>query len=258
MTIGFSQLGNYGRMGNQMFQYAALRGISDNLGYDWRVPTQDKFRNTFHSTSNIFDCFTLEEAKSKMEDVQFQYMIDDSNLPNTFDERIYYTCLDNTDLIGYYQSPKYFEKIEDIIKKEFTFIKKSPVQVERYISLHVRRGDYLLYSHILPPQNEKYFKDALSNFDKNLKVVVSSDDIEWCKNSDIFKSDRFVFSEANPYDDLLMISKACGNIISNSSYSWWGAYLSGNSNVVIPKNWFGPAAPHHKAEEFLKEGWIAL
>jgi hypothetical protein len=258
MTIGFTQLGNYGRMGNQMFQYASLRGVAANLGYDWVVPTQEKFKGTYHSTSNIFECFTLEKARANMSDVNFKFLMKERDNTNAFDERIFYTCLDETDLMGYFQSPRYFNNIEQEIKNEFTFIKKSPLNVSEYIFVHVRRGDYLLYPYILTVQNEEYYRQGLSCFDSSLPVVVMSDDIEWCKNASVFQGKRFIFSEFNPYDDLLIMSKSLGGITSNSTYGWWGAYLSNSKNVIIPSNWFGPAAVGHSASEFLINDWMML
>lgn len=259
MAISFSNLGNYGRIGNQMFQYASLRGIANNLNYDWVVPPQENFLHTYHSTSNIFNCFKLEEARKNIKNIKFDNIWSEPN-SNYFDPSIFYGCLDNTDLIGYLQSYKYFEKIEEIIKKEYEFlINENPIKLEKYISLHVRRGDYVGLEHILPTQNFEYYKEALENFDNTIPVVVCSDTIEWCKQQEIFSEERFIFSNFNPYEDLYIISQSSGIIMSNSTFAWWGAYLNENNNkVVMPKNWFGPGAPAHSPEEFLIKDWIMI
>ena len=254
MAIGFSNLGNYGRLGNQMFQYAALRGIAHKNNLHWIIPKQEKFKETYHSTSNMFECFTLNKARSLMFDHNFRYLYHESEYTNKFKEDIFLGCKDDTDLLGYFQSPKYFEEIQDEIKNEYTLIdNEKNIDPDHYISLHVRRGDYIGLGHILPTQNIDYYMNALDRLDKNLHVVVSSDDIDWCKS--VFHDDRFIFSTGSPYDDMKIMIQATESILSNSSYAWWGAYLSGNKNVIIPSNWFGPMAPHHSTEEFLMEGW---
>jgi hypothetical protein len=65
-------------------------------------------------------------------------------------------------------------------------------------------------------------------------------------------------SGLDPYKDMLIMSQANGNIISNSTYAWWGAYLSKNKNVVMPKNWYGPMASTHSNKEYLVSGWIEV
>lgn len=248
MPIGFTNIGTYGRLGNQMFQYAALRGIANQKRYKWILRNQD---------SELFKCFEMKEARASIGQFNFSSVFHPSeNMTNIFDQSIYEHCEDNTDLFGYFQSPKYFRDIESTIRKEFTFIQKdNPFKIKRYLSLHVRRGDYLKIERFLPTQTTEYYQNALKYFDPKMPVIVCSDDINWCKENEFFQKERFIFSTNNTYDDMLTMSQASGNIISNSSYSWWGAYLSRNKDVVIPKNWFGPKRPHHSAIEYLQDGW---
>lgn len=258
MAIGFSNLGNYGRMGNQMFQYAALRGIANQRNFDWVVPTQDKFKNTYHSTSNIFECFKLEEARKNMIDIEFEFKITEPPT-NIFSDYLFYSCPDNSDLIGYFHSKRYFSTINKIICKEFEFIENiKSIDVDKYISLHIRRDDYIGFEGVCPQQTIEYYIEALKHFDKKIPVVISSDDPKWCEEQKIFSSQRFIISKLNPYEDMLTMSKACGNIISNSTYAWWGAFLSKNKNVVMPKNWYGPMASQHSNKEYKMSGWIEV
>lgn len=258
--IGFTNLGNYGRLGNQMFQYAALRGIANQNSFSWVVPEQEKFKNTYHSTTNIFECFELLEARSNMQDVVFEELIHENASSNRLDEKIFYSCPDNVDLLGYFHSRRYFTSITNVIRKEFTFInKKNPVDLKNYISLHVRRDDYVgWFESICPQQNAEYFINSLELFDKKFPVIISSDDINWCSQQEFFQGKRFIFSEFNAYEDMLIMSNASGNIISNSTYAWWGAFLSKNKNVVLPKNWYGPLASHHSNKEYIIPGWIEM
>ena len=109
------------------------------------------------------------------------------------------------------------------------------------VSIHVRRGDY-----VVPPHdafytnlcNTDYYEKAIALFPSE-KFLVFSDDIPFCKT--YFKGEQFEFSEGrSEIEDLnLMASCKRGNIIANSSFSWWGAYLSGNpgNKIIAPKNW---------------------
>ena len=80
----------------------------------------------------------------------------------------------------------------------------------------------------------------MNHFDKDLPVLVFSDDIEWCKQQKLFETDRFLFSE-NTWNlvDLCMQTLCKYHIIANSSFSWWGSYLANSEKTVAPKKWFG-------------------
>jgi len=111
--------------------------------------------------------------------------------------------------------------------------------VSNYTSLHVRRTDYVQKAGFHPPCSMEYYEKALSIIEGN--VLVFSDDLDWCKET--FLGDRFTFISGNrDYQDLFLMSMCKNNIIANSSFSWWGAWLNTNLNkkVIAPKKWFGP------------------
>jgi hypothetical protein len=85
---------------------------------------------------------------------------------------------------------------------------------------------------------------------------VFSDDINWCKNLDIFKG--FQFSQRSAYEDLQLMSLCDMHIIANSSFSWWGAYLSSSNKVIAPRNWFGPALPDHDPSGYYLPEWTVI
>jgi len=118
--ISFNQLGNLGRLGNQMFQYASLRGIAANRGFDFCIPPEDSFGvsdpNVKNSDTNIYTAFDLDHCNKFLRPNQ---LVKESGYH--FDEKIFNTCEDNSDLYGYFQSEKYFKHIEDDIRKDFTF-----------------------------------------------------------------------------------------------------------------------------------------
>jgi len=143
----------------------------------------------------------------------------------------------------------------------------------RKIFLHIRRGDpklpwaYVNLQNAHPVQTWDYYERALSHFPEDIPVVVFSDVIEWCKEQDFFKPDRFILSETTdefsdgqrvPWTDLCLMSLCTDAIIANSSYSWWGAWLIDNPNktVVAPKNWFGPQFNHYDMSDLIPDKWI--
>ena len=108
------------------------------------------------------------------------------------------------------------------------------------IALHVRRGDYITNSDNHPPCSQEYYENALSRFDGDRTVVIFSDDSNWCRET--FKEDRFLISEGEDnLTDLCMMSLCSDFIIANSSFSWWGSWLSKNDKkrIIAPKKWFG-------------------
>ena len=165
---------------------------------------------------------------------------------------------DSVRLYGYFQSPKYFDHRRKEILKLFSpppgielnlpteyldIIKRDDT-----VAIHVRRGDYLKgvnkdIFHQLPESS--YYKDALARFDqKKHHFVIFSDDTEFAQKMHAFeglKNLAFV-KGLKTHEDLYLMSRCKNHIIANSSFSWWGAYLSENRNVVCPAKWFGPGA----------------
>lgn len=238
--IGFNHLGRHGRLGNQMFQYAALRGISSLKGYDFCIPNSD-FRSEWED-HQLFLAFELPNLKRMKilpdyyyQEKQFHYDPDYVN-----------NCPDNVSLHGYFQSEKYFKHIEDSIREDFKF-KANIIDAceeffnyEQMISLHIRRTDYVSNSVNHPPCPLTYYEESLKKFDSEIPVMIFSDDVQWCKKQDLFSSDRFLISE-NKWNlvDLCLMSMCSHHIIANSSFSWWGAWLSKSKNVIAPSKWFG-------------------
>ena len=249
MTLGFNALGRMGRLCNQMFQYAAVKGISKNIGTDFCIPNHqhavdDGIGNM--QRTELFDLFDLECNIGFLNNghapvVQERFF--------HFDEELFKLCPDHVDLRGYFQSEKYFKHIEKEIRRDFTFkdeiltpCKEMIEGVEKPIALHVRRTDYVKNSDNHPVCTIEYYKAALDHFDSDRNVIVFSDDPLWCHDEGTFADDRFLISENDHLLDLAMMRLCSDFIIANSSFSWWGAWMSTNENkkVIAPKNWFGP------------------
>ena len=241
-------LGNLGRLGNQMFQYAALRGLANKHGYEYCLPPREVVAtydlNSANSDITIFECFKIPDSPRMI--TNFPKIME-----STFalDSNFWDNCPNNISLCGYFQTEKYFKHIENDIFDAFTFVDeiKEPTEnafVERFgdtevISAHLRRGDYLQYSHH-PVQDLEYYEKGLSYMPKNIPVMVFSDDIEWCKRQELFKDERFIFSEGNNTGVDLYLQTLCKyHIIANSSFSWWGSWLANSKQTIAPKKWFG-------------------
>ncbi len=164
------------------------------------------------------------------------------------DEQTYVdNCPDQVCLFGYFQTERYFEHIADSIREDFTF--KDYIvetcqgfidQVNNPIALHVRRTDYVTKSKDHPPCGLEYYQKALTQFKNTRNVIVFSDDPEWCKQQELFESDRFLIAEGNDNRyDMCLISMCDDFIIANSSFSWWGAWLANRGTVIAPSRWFG-------------------
>lgn len=259
--IGFNHLGRHGRLGNQMFQYAALRGIAAIHGYDFCIP-ESEFKNQWQD-HQLFEAFTLSNLKNKKflsanyyQENQFHYSQEYVN-----------ECPDNVNLFGYFHTEKYFSHISDSIREDFTFKPeilnpcKDEFDFDQIISLHVRRTDYVEKPEDHPPCSLEYYEKALNMLDSNLPVIIFSDDIGWCKQQEIFKPDRFMISESGwNLVDMCLMSMCSHHIIANSSFSWWGAWLSNSNNVIAPSQWFGTSGytSRHKTEDIVPDRWIKI
>lgn len=120
------------------------------------------------------------------------------------------------------------------------------------VSIHVRRGDYLRLPHRHPFVGVKYLREAVARFPES-EFLVFSDDLPWCRG--FFKGPRFHFAEGNTVlaDLYLMTQCRGGHICSNSTFSWWGAYL-GEGKTVFPSMWYGPAHKNHDWDGMYFEG----
>lgn len=224
------------RLGNNLFQLAAALSLNSEVTIC--VPLEDEYQATLKFSNTFFKGFTI-----------LNYVPDGIPIyqePFYHYNRIPYIA--GTDLIlkGYFQSYKYFDKIKvlnqfSIDEKTLKFIQLNYPEIlkQRFTSIHVRRGDYMkmLFKH--PFSGLKYYQKAIDLIGRNENFIVVSDDIKWCKK--YLKLKRVIFVEnTSPIIDLYIQSYCQNNIMSNSSFSWWGAYLNKNGvKVIAPRLWFG-------------------
>ena len=174
---------------------------------------------------------------------------------------------------GFWQSAKYFSTVEKDVRKTFTFHKDTLKQANKtlayqiltsdspFISVHVRRGDYLQEEDFRGVCSVDYYRKAieyLTHKVDNPRFIFFSDDIEWVKRE--FYMDKSVFVDWNKGDaswqDMYLMTLCSHNIIANSSFSWWGAWLNENTNkiVIAPRRWFLNSENY----DILPEDWIKL
>lgn len=186
--ITFLALGNHGRLGNQMFQVAATLAAASRADTKACFPPGASIQDTFELT----DCEFLEDLQ-----LNFQYL----EKSFEFNPEVLLVPA-NVNLHGYFQSEKNFIDNEEVIKKNFNFkpdVKEKAVSLMQKIgdnvcSIHIRRGDYLSLQHVHRSPGNAYYQNAMTvitKFKKNTRFLIFSDDIEWCKSSDVFKNCLF-------------------------------------------------------------------
>lgn len=218
-----------GGIGNQMFQVAAAYGVS-------RENDDELLLSTYG-----WDSLSGKHPDNYMDNIFSEFIWTDKELMyhivrESLDINIKYKG--HIKLMGYFQNPAYFDKYRADLKR--LFFKGRTLDFTNYISLHVRRGDYLrLKKH--PVVTKEYIERAIKEVDKKgnfERILLFSDDVDWCIEN--IKDERLVNADTGDDAENIFIMSSCGaNIISNSTYSWWGAYLNDNAKTVIaPKDWY--------------------
>jgi hypothetical protein len=244
-----------GGLGNQMFQIATTVALAK--------------RNNDEACFNFDYCSTPLQGNpsNKYKDELFSKICNrnDVRFSSLYNEpKFSYTEIpyqENLLLRGYFQSPKYFLDFEKEIKELFTLPKNIWFPFKKNItnltSVHVRRGDYIKlqnYHNLCP---KEYYLKAMEMMG-DVDFIFVSDDMNWVKEN--FKGDNIFYSDSSEeLLDLTLMSICDNNIISNSSFSWWGAFLNDNPNkkVIAPSNWFGPEGPKDTQDIYPTE-WITI
>ena len=178
-------------------------------------------------------------------------------------------------LLNYFQSEKYFKEYEDDIRKLFEFprhifdyvvndvalnIYKINMSIDETCSIHVRRGDFLKFPENHPQQGMQYYMKAMKKIGMDKKFLVFSDDIQWCKENFPELDNLYFIEGLKDYEDLCLMSLCSHNIICNSTFSWWSAYLNKNASkqIIAPKQWFGNAYSNLITKDLYCDGWILI
>lgn len=245
--LTFNKLGRYGRIANQMFQIAGTIGLATKHGYEFGFPEwmnwDEKERFSGTDDINIQEWFKNPLPK-------FEETLPEFNVPWGY--RDYTTLPDNVSLVGHMQSEKYFLHCKDLIKHYFEF-KEQTAKRTNTVAVHFRGGDYGGNYH--PTCSREYYQKAASCFDSGFKFLLFTDDPERAK--DVIPFDYELIDTGHAMTDLEMMTRCDAHIIANSTFSWWGAWLSDSRRVIAPARWFGSEAKIN-GNDLYCENWIVL
>lgn len=266
MTIGMNNLGRNGRIGNQLFQYAALVGIAKQRGFDFLIPEDQE----------LSKCFEMLHCGNRYGYVDGDEIeLHDSH---EFCSELFFECPNHIHLNGYFQSEKYFSNAERLLKWDFRFKSEIVEEVEsKYsdilsknpVSICVReyndRFDYPGSHNNHRNLPWKYFERAIEILGKERQYIICSNNLDLCKKQEVFSGDNFHFNDVTTrveksFFDLCLMSKCSDFIISNSTFAWWGAYLNKNPDkkVIAPDTWYGSGLAHISTKDLLPETWEVI
>jgi hypothetical protein len=176
----------------------------------------------------------------------------------------------NTKLTGYFQSEKYFVQHRKEILELFSPPDEILIKLnsefgnllsEETCGIHIRRGDYIHLYEFYFNLGIDYFKSAVSEIGEEKTFLIFSDDIDWCKNNFNFVKNKIFIENLDDFESIYLMSICKDNIISNSTFGWWGAWLNQNENkkVVCSEKWFGDSLKHLlNSKDINCENWIKL
>jgi hypothetical protein len=259
-----------GGLGNQMFQYAFALALSKH--YKDRVILDTSWYNFTKTREYQLGAFNISL------DLGYTLVNNDTlvqEVYNIFDPTVF-DYKKNIVFKGYWQSEKYFIKYKDLLKLEFTLKKELHKKSEIYkkmiiktesISIHIRRTDYVTHPYtnrIHGTCSIAYYQEAISILKKttnNPYFFIFSDNLDWAKEN-LDNNENMIFVELDQnipdYEEIILMSLCKHNIIANSSFSWWGAWLNQNPNKIIiaPEKWFND--DDYYTRDLIPREWIAI
>ena len=271
----------YHGIGNQLFQYAAVRAYS--IKYDLPIILPDP---NLHRLGNFnIKCKFVSQDDI---DVVNKNIFNESGF--SFNQKFFDYRMRKY-FIGYFQTEKYFLKYKNLIREEFTikdrhindycynYIKKikNKIPGKQLISIHNRRGDnvpaetdyvdnkkgiFLVDKQLYHPLlSMNYIKKAMLYFPNSVFLVFSNneEDIKWCEKN-ILGSNVYFSKGHKDIIDFTLMRMCDHNIIANSTFSWWAAWLNENPKkiVIAPKIWFGEKFSHVDLKDLIPESWIII
>lgn len=282
-----------GGLGNQMFQYAYGRALAERTGGRLLLDLSwfEESHTTVANRAFGLDLFCLDYDVALKEDIvklkgsgkrkkglsRF-FSFDDSNFIQEsfyhFDKSML-QIKNDAYLAGYWQSEKYFSDFGNLIRSDFTFKDALNddynklsllMETQNSVAIHLRRGDYITdkkTSEYHGVCSLKYYDDAIKIIKGKVKDPVFyffSDDLKWVKEN--LKVDvPCVYVESphsKDFEDMLLMTKCRHFIIANSSFSWWGAWLSTNRDktVIAPLKWFNDRSKD--TSDLIPQGWTRI
>lgn len=268
-----------GGLGNQMFQYAFLLAMREATGDECLMDTSKYATYNLHNGFELPEVFKISARSATKEELKrvtryttnyklsrvfrkffpkkktevIEHMPSCEYMPNIFREAkgdLFYE--------GIWQNEKYFSQVRSLILKEFTYrnplSKQNLDAIDKFtqkttVSIHVRRGDYLKHKNYIGLCGIDYYTAAIAHvkakYGKDVQFAIFSNDLGWCQDNllpliDGYESMMVDWNKGvESYNDIRLMSACQVNIIANSSFSWWAAYLNQNENkeVIAPRKW---------------------
>jgi hypothetical protein len=283
-----------GGLGNQLFQYAAARSLSEKqhskIMLDLKIYGRERLKshefyalNHFNINAALADNADLELFYSNRIFKKIQRRImrltGTGKIKQVYEKELFVynprvlTYNNNVYLRGYWQSEKYFKKIENIIRTELSLkdslsqqtleVSKEIMSKKNTVSLHIRRGDYVTdikTYNTLGLCSLDYYRKCVLLLGKeldDLSIYVFSDDPGWAEENLVFDYPLYFVNHNDAdhsYEDMYLMSLCEHNVIANSSFSWWGAWLNKNKDkkVFAPRKWAVGAKIY---PDIIPEGW---
>lgn len=266
-----------GGLGNQMFQYAAARALAlekkqalqININSYKSYKIQNYSLNHFDIQASVYKKPNKVIAKLKHLFLSTTYYLE-----NEFQFNPDFFSLKGRSILleGFFQSEKYFLKYRKVLLDDFQIVSNlksitketiTRMSQENSVSIHVRRGDYLQHE-IHNTDKTIYYEQAIERIKSSINNPVFylfSDDMNWVKeNFHINGNVHYIDfnDDATNYEDMKLMSSCKHNIIANSSFSWWSAWLNTNPDkiVIAPKKWFNSEERNYS--DVIPTAWIKL
>lgn len=274
--ITFNEIGRHGRLGNQLFQIAMLKVISEKLGYEIGLPL-DTLTRIHHNQKNLLGYFKLPSIRFETFEPKHGY----SETQDWGYEPQIFSIKDDTNIYGFFQNAKYYNDYQNILIKEFELIDDLQNFAEKYlnqftqptVSLHVRRGDnsdgtnpcHVNWCNDFREGSllKNYYTKAFSLIPEKCNILLftggsrynnTQTDYEWCKTH--FTDSRIIFMQNFTDIQCFALMKNCTYNITSfvSSFTWWAAFLNKNNNVIAPYV-YHPINNHIDVENFCPKYW---
>jgi len=249
----------WGRLGNQLFQIGLLFALREQQGYDFYLA---------HDGETLWDCFDLD-VPARGPDCPHRF--DEVNGSCNYDPRVFEQP-DGTSYHGYFQSYRYLDDCKASLVRflRFKFHHRALAEAQlfayrrRYrrplVAVHVRRGDYV-QPHVEGNwgnlATDGYYDRAIQTIGADVTYLLFSDDLDWCRR--FFDLDCVEFADFDHCTSLCLMAGCDANVIANSSFSWWGAYLNPTSTVYAPSRWFAAMAPpNDRQDDIVPPSWRTI
>lgn len=280
------------QLGNQLFQIMNIISLSKKYNRDYRILCDINEKTIYENKKTYFNDFYLKIKNKlmKIEKSELELKLTNNNIYK--EEKFEYNeIILNTEkdiyIEGFYQSFKYFEQYNDILydildiknRKSHIYTIYNYIFNKKNIAIHFRFGDYVYLQNMHPIQTIKYFLNAINEliniFNTNNDSILNYNILFFCNECDNDIVNKYIDrlnkaynnnlnfikinDSINEWVQMLMISLCDNIIISNSTFSWWGAYLSEkNTRVIYPKKWFGPFYKDNKIDDLILDNWIGV